>query len=292
MKVGIVCRQNLVRSRFLELYLSTLYPTIEFWSAGTAVTEDSNYNFENEVCEKFGIVNSQRKQVDLNARRNDLENSDLVLVAEKSLWHSYRNIPGQDRVIFLDEVGKKMGLSLIDPLGCSSQELEIQLYGHAFVACTILNRIRREANPVHKLVGLIPENMEAFPIINQIVSEKLSEKSSLVIQSCIGKTPYLKLNELQSQPIPNSLLNSFSGFISNHKNESVFHFEYEVPHPIKVLTSRNWRENIELLLEEFDIYLVSAPLHTSLGIIDWNAYFGVMPTVDFQVVASKDADFL
>ena len=285
MKVGIICRRNLVRSAFLESFLSNSFPTIKFWSAGMNVIDSSHYEFDPEIRTKFGIKNSRTGPVNLKSKSDDLINTDLLLVADSSLLTDYKQRGIKTKVVFLDEIGNKLGLLLRDPIGFSPREMESQLYLHAFVASSILSKSQINVTSTRKIVGLIPNSINAFPRVSKMVEKVIFEKNGIILQTCIGKSPYVSHTEFKSIAIPNRFLNSFSSFIFNQNEERIFHFEHEVVNPTLSLTSPKWRQNIEILSEKFNLYCASAPLNTSTGALDFNSYLGVLPASSFEIVA-------
>ena len=214
----------------------------------------------------------------------ELRNSDLILIAEKSLLPKLARREFAGKLVFLDEEAAKMGIQLRDPIGFNPQELEDELYLHAFVSSFILNNKISRKSYLHDIVGLIPRSIEAFPKMNKFVEDLLIEREVLILQTSIGKAPYLNQSRFQSMPIPNRFADSFSSFILDRSKIHIFHFEHELLNPTLNLCSVQWRQNIEVLSRQINVILLSAPLITSNGTFDFNSYLGVLPSNSFSMI--------
>ena len=283
-KIGLVCKRNLVRSKFLALFLSRSYPNFEFWSAGTNVLEGARFDFDRKLLKKFDLPIGDQECRSINNLDRE-EPPALLLVADKSLQRMVRKVYPDTKMILLDEIGELLGLQLRDPIGFTSHEFEVEICKYTFAASYAMNQfLELDYVSPHQVEAIIPKRRTSFDnVITQILKAK-ERKNTIVLHSGIGTTTYLDDSTIKSFPIPMTELGSFSKFILENPVAKVFHFEYEAINPVAILTSCDWRFNILQIRRQHNVLLYSTPYSTSKSEFDPISLFGTLPSLKISIV--------
>jgi protein-tyrosine-phosphatase len=285
LSIGVICRYNLVRSKFLESYLNENYPNIEFWSAGTNVEERTHFNFETGLLKKFGIVVEDKKSRPLAYFKENRKYADLLLVAEKSLKEAVEEIYPDTRIIFLDEIGLLLGLNLRDPIGIERTEFNLEISKYAFSASYGMNQfLAQGVGQLGYVLAIIPRRESSISTVRRMIHEELEIKNTFILHTGPAGSAYLERHKISSFALSIRNLQDFSEFILRYEGKRIFHFEHEILHPQRVMPSSVWRRNIERLTQDHRLILHTAPFFNSRNVFDPLSIFGTLPSLEVKIV--------
>ena len=283
--VGVVCRHNLVRSKFLASFLNRNYPDFDFWSAGTQILKGARFEFELKFLKRFGvsIVNTECRSLEYSASNEPTPT--LIFIAEKSQRERVANVYPNSEIVMLDEIGSHLGLELCDPMGFSKPDLEQELYKYAFVASYAMNQyVARKLTLGKKIESMIPRTRFSFEEVETEILKSIKQEKVIVLYSGVAAGRYLDNSAIKSYPIPIGETENFSEFVLANSEAKVFHFEHEVVRPEIIFPSHERRRNIYQIGVQHSVILHSSPYRTSRGSLDPLSLFGTLPSSKVSII--------
>jgi protein-tyrosine-phosphatase len=263
MQVGFVCRMNQIRSPFAAAVVSSIFPEISVFSAGTDA--DANCSVHSRAISlgsQWGIALSKDPSAGIFARAESIQSADLVIAAEDELLPKILALPIRGKITSFNSVALAPEFFPIDPIGMSEQEFRVQM---AKVAHLAIRGVFREVYGAQSksISAVIPISENIFELaLTSAVFEARARDAVLIyvdFRVYLPSIPWLS-NIVRYNP----QLSDPSFFLSNPRS-SIFLPDRELSSPEKEFLSRRWIDLIFQIAKFSDVILLTSPRYLESG---------------------------
>lgn len=263
MIVGFICRKNQIRSPFAAAVVTTVFPEVATFSAGTDADIDSIFHIRAvNLAAEWGISMKSDPSRRLNSAEQAIKSADLVIAAEDELLAKIFISPTTGSLHSFNEIALHSSFVPIDPIGMNDLEFKVQMSKVAHIALrSITRRLYSHNSKTISAITPISENIFELALANALFEASI--RNAIVIY--VDFRAYLKrvpdgVSVIRFNP-EKIEANSFS---SKAKN-TIFLPDREVNSPEKVYLSRIWIDLIYRVSVESEVILLTPPIYLETG---------------------------
>ena len=162
MQIGFICRKNQIRSPFAACVVTSIFPEIQSFSAGTDA--DSNSHVHSRAIDlglEWGIAVPKDPSTGIFEQRESILLADVIVAAENELLPKISAMPIRGKLTSFNKVAMGSDFVPIDPIGTSEQEFKVQMSKVAHLA---IRSVYQEiyGSHVKSIIAVIPISENIF----------------------------------------------------------------------------------------------------------------------------------
>ncbi len=252
-----------MRSPFAAAVITSIFPEIETFSAGTDVELNSQFHPRAvHLAAQWGINLDANSTTNLHEARKSLNNANLVVAAEGELIPKIKFFPRNGILTSFSEIALTPAFVPIDPIGLSDQEFKLQMSKVSYIA------IRSVCKSIYfkskkSVYAIIPISENIFDLALARAFFETSARDGILIyvdfRAYLGQvTEEMQVIRFNPQNLDTDV------FLSGTKN-CIFLPDREVSEPEKLFLNRKWIDLIFRISEEKEVILLTPPRYLETG---------------------------